>query len=260
MVVFSFSPTNPAGFLVSSGNSISWENCPLDLVEKLKELMNRGEALLNAAISCDGDWFLRTDLSVYWKATTTDFVSQTVQAVEYAKADGIDLSYATITSITFVPNSNGYICIGQPTNGTATCLWGGDGVPPSLAAYLADVPPTTAVQCVSVGYGGSWAVILGTGAVYSKGIPDNLKRQLRSTPQGAVQFITLSLSDPEHYVVNFADGNTCSVLESRCFSAISEEAPTCDVNFHTSAQAQLANQRMPNPSVANSFDTVGSGV
>jgi len=175
-------------------------------VERLTELINRGETFHNVSISCDGDWFIRTNQSVCkcafdihrgesdsdpngldYKMTTADFVSQTVQAAEDAKADGIDLPYSNITSITFVPNSKGYICIGKTTVGTPICLWGGDGIPPSLAAYLADVPPNIAVQYVSVGFGGSWVVILQTGAVYSKGIPESLKRHLRSTLQGTIR-------------------------------------------------------------------------
>jgi hypothetical protein len=123
---------------------------------------------------------LQTIINSGWKARTADFVSQIIQAHEHAERYNIDLPYGRITSIAFVPDSNGCICIGEASDGTAICLWRGDGVPPSLAAFLGDVPPTNAVQSVSVGSGNGWVVVLQNGAIYSNGISEDLKQKLRS--------------------------------------------------------------------------------
>jgi hypothetical protein len=108
-------------------------------------------------------------------------------AVESAKTIGVDLHYTNIRSITFVPDSNGCICIGQASDGTAACVWLSDGIPSSLAALLPKVPRSTAVQCVSVGFGGSWVVILENGAINSNGLSENLKQQLPANSQGIIQ-------------------------------------------------------------------------
>jgi hypothetical protein len=103
-----------------------------------------------------------------------------VKAYEHAERYNIDLPYGQIASIAFVPDSNGCICIGEASDGTTICLWQGNGVPPSLAAFLGDVPPTNPVQCVSVGADSGWVVVLRNGAVYSDGISEYLKQKLRS--------------------------------------------------------------------------------
>jgi hypothetical protein len=66
-------------------------------------------------------------------------------------------------------------------------MWLGDGVPPSLAVLLAEVPRTLAVQCVSVGFGGSWVVILENGAIYFHAISDSSKQQLPANAEGIIQ-------------------------------------------------------------------------
>ena len=115
-----------------------------------------------------------------WKVRSVNFVSQTVQAYEHTKKHNIDLPYGQIISMTFVPDSNGCICIGQAGDGTMTCLWRGDSVPPSLARFLGDVPQTNPVQCVLVGSDSGWDVILQNRDIYSNGISDNLKQKLQS--------------------------------------------------------------------------------
>jgi len=251
---------------VSSGNSTTWENCPSDFVEKLKGFINGGHTLQGVSIGCDGDWFIRTDKCVSWKASGDDVVSHTVRAVEYAKTIGVDFSYNDIKSITFVPGSNGCICVGRASDGTAACLLVGDGIPPSLAALLADVPPTTAVQSVSVGFGGSWVVILENRSIYFDGISMNLKQKLQSLPS-AIQSISLSLSHPEHYLIDFADGDTSCLLEGHWLPAVSEETRTCALRRVQLASAQAANMRarrdaqiMVNTSAVSALATMADAV
>ena len=157
--------------------------------------------MLDVSMGCDGDWFLRTNQTICgcrltsiphiilsltqnnyhlgWKARSADFLSQTVQAFEHAQKYNIDLPNDQIMSVTFVPSSNGCICIGQASDGTTTCLWRGAGVPPSLAGFLGDVPRTNPVQSVSVGADSAWVVVLQNGAVYFEGISENLRQKLQ---------------------------------------------------------------------------------
>jgi len=243
---------------VSSGNSTSWEDCPEDFVDKLKVLINRGDTLLNASMGCDGDWFLRTNQSICWKASSADFVSQTVQAYEHAEKHNIDLPYGQIISVTFVPNSNGCICIGQASDGTTTCLWRGDGVPPSLAEFLGDVPRTNPVQSVSVGSDYGWVVVLQNGAVYSNGISDNLKQKLQSA--SGVLSVLLSLSNPEEYLINYANGGNDCRLESRWLAAVSAETQRCVLQRQSlySAASNLGNAALSAQIMINRSQAAGA--
>ena len=233
-------------------------------------LINRGDTLLDVSMGCDGDWFLRTNQTICgcrltsiphiilsltqnnyhlgWKARSANFLSQTVQAFEHAQKYNIDLPNDQIMSVTFVPSSNGCICIGQASDGTTTCLWRGAGVPPSLAGFLGDVPRTNPVQSVSVGADSAWVVVLQNGAVYFEGISENLRQKLQLAsgvlvrvffffafcPKGGPsliasypQSVTLSLSNPEEYLINYANGDSDCRLESRWLAAVSAETQRC---------------------------------
>ena len=44
--------------------STTREDCPLDFVDMLKELINHSETLPNISMGCDGDWFLHTSQTI----------------------------------------------------------------------------------------------------------------------------------------------------------------------------------------------------
>jgi len=252
MVVFAFSPTTPHGFLVSSGDSTSWENCPPDFVDILKELINRGDTLESISMGCNGDWFIHTNGATAWKARTPTFVSQVERAVEYAKAGGLDLPYANIIAMTFVPDSDGFICIVRTNNGGTLCICSDEGIPSMLLSLLTAFSSAT-VQSVSVGHGGSWVVVLQNGAVYFDGISDELKNQLKSPGRG-IESVTLSLASPEYYLINYEDGDSDGVLQNAWLNAVAEQTQRCILQTRQAmnrlGESMLAAQLMVSQSLA----------
>lgn len=115
-----------------------------------------------------------------------DTVSNVETFCQHAQDGGLDLSQYNIEQLTFVPDTEGYIVvIRQVADGRSRCAW--SNVPALLDAHLSTVAGR-GVKCVTVGFGGSWVVILEDGTINWRDIPRPLSDKLHAPlVNGAVE-------------------------------------------------------------------------
>ena len=195
-----------------------------------------------------------------------EMVSNVELFAQLAKQGGLNLEQYAIQCFTFVPDSSGYVTVLHKGDRSLTkCAW--HNVPPALDQLL-EREAANGVRHVTVGMNDSYAVILNSGVVWWKGVPQALNRLLQDAEQkrrgvkvtaatffGGVelgvnvpivfQTVLLSLIAADWFFVEFADGATQFVMPPQWH-------PT--VNKH----ASLGVARKPGPTVVTSFASTPS--
>jgi len=255
--IFSIPPTSwfsldsGYGCVVSSGHSSWWtNNCPSDLVERIKEAHAKSEIVYNVSVASNGDWFFSTNAFNTAKVFSDASQSRVSKLLRKAINGGVNCNMSNVKWITFVPGADGYVGV-TVVDGIERCWY--EGVPQSLETHLSSLKSKT-VRSVSVGQGNSWIVVHQDGSSSWDRVPDVLANKLNAGYRSTVESVVLSPKEAGQFIISYEDGASCYALPAAWRPAISkQEGLLLDHTARALEQANVSAAIMCNAAVNTSY-------
>ncbi|KAG8989874.1 hypothetical protein FRB94_013942, partial [Tulasnella sp. JGI-2019a] len=233
MVVFSFVPTQPRGFFVSSSSSSSWEGIPPPLETTLKSINDDSQGICSLSVGLDSSCFVATrDGNTRYGYTNFDPVLKSIDAFN-ARDPSASLSIDNFRWISFAPDQEGFFSYFILDDGQAKCL--SQGLPDSLNMALDGFD---SINCVSMGRNGSWVVLSDDRPPMWEGIPKDLEDQLmQSVP---IKSVALALDAEDEYFLEYENGQAYMILPNLWHETINSHLQDVDANALADIYGQQA--------------------